>query len=163
MTRIVDRVTLIFTYISAVLFAVIVVIVLCNIIGRAMFNTPIKGTVELVQYGVMLCAGFVMCRSGFEDKHITVSVLIDKFPRIGHDAFVAIGKLFGVVLFSVLSYMNYQNIPVAIAQNKLTDAFRAPFQYIYMAMAVCFAIGALVFLYQLIAGIAKIARGGAEK
>ncbi|NLM21397.1 MAG: hypothetical protein GX207_06585, partial [Peptococcaceae bacterium] len=62
--KIIDKVTFVFTIVSAFLFAIIVLIVLANIIGRSFFHMPIKGTVEIIQYGVMFCAGIVMCRSG---------------------------------------------------------------------------------------------------
>jgi TRAP-type C4-dicarboxylate transport system permease small subunit len=126
------------TVISAVLFAIIVLIVLANIVGRTLFNAPVKGTVELVQYGVMLCAGFVMCRSSLENKHIVVSVIIDKFSYRLHHFFVTIGKLIGAFAFGALAFLNFKNISVAIAVNKVTDSFRAPFEYICIAMTVCF-------------------------
>ena len=81
LNRLIHKVTKGFAYVSAVIFALIVLIVLANIIGRAVFNKPIKGTVEIVQYGVMFCAGIVMCRSGLEERHISVTFLIDKYPK----------------------------------------------------------------------------------
>jgi TRAP-type C4-dicarboxylate transport system permease small subunit len=152
----VDKITLAMTAISGVLFAIIVLIMLVNIIGRSFFHAPVKGTVELVQYGVMLCAGFVMCRSTFEDKHIIVTFIIDRFPHRLRSFFVTIGRLTGVVAFGALTFLNYRNIPVAIAANKVTDSFRAPFEYIYIAMTICFAIGTLIFLYQFCLGVARI-------
>ncbi|MDR2486931.1 MAG: TRAP transporter small permease [Clostridiales Family XIII bacterium] len=154
-----DRVTLVMTAVSAGMFFLIVLLVLVNIVGRSFFNSPVKGTVEMVQYGVMLCAGFVMCRSGLEGRHIVVSVLIDRFPVRLHELFVALGRLVGLAAFAMLAWLNYTKVPDAIASGKVTDAFRAPFQYIYLAMSVCFAIGALVFFYQFCESLVGIAHG----
>jgi TRAP-type C4-dicarboxylate transport system permease small subunit len=60
LNRLIHKITKGFAYVSAAIFLVIVLIVLANIVGRAVFNKPIKGTVEIVQYGVMFC-GIVMC------------------------------------------------------------------------------------------------------
>ncbi len=150
MNRLIEKITKVFSYISAVIFAIIVVLVLSNIIGRTVFNSPIKGTVEVVQYGVMFCAGIVMCRSGLEERHISVTFLIDKYPKRIRAILIAFGKLLGTVVFGILGVIYITKISEAAQAGKLTDTFRLPFEYIYAIMAICFVTSALIFLYQFI-------------
>jgi TRAP-type C4-dicarboxylate transport system permease small subunit len=148
MRKAMEKITSAFTVVSAVMFAVIVTIVLVNIVGRAVFNEPVKGTVEIVQYGVMFCAGIVMCRSGLDERHISVTFLIDKYPARLRAIFLAFGKLLGTATFGVLAYIYAGKIREAVEDGKLTDTFRMPFEYVYLIMALCFLAGALVFFYQ---------------
>ena len=147
----IDKVTYIFTIISCVVFLIVVLIVCANIIGRTAFNRPINGTVEMVQYGALFCAGMVVCRTGFEERHIVVSVFIDKYPKRVRALTIAVGKLIGTAVFGVLAYLYIRRIPEAIASGKVTDSFRLPFEYVYAMMVLCFAAGALVFFYQVFA------------
>ncbi|NLL51645.1 MAG: TRAP transporter small permease [Peptococcaceae bacterium] len=163
--KVIDKVTSIFTIVSASLFAIIVLIVLANIIGRTFFHMPIKGTVEIIQYGVMFCAGIVMCRSGYEERHISVTLLIDKYPMRLRAAFVALGKLLGTIAFGALAVIYANNVPEALASGKVTETFRLPFEFIYIIMAVCFLVGALIFFYQFCVTMVTVIRGkqGPEK
>ena len=154
--RLIEKVTKVFAYISAAIFAIIVVIVLVNIIGRAVFNAPVKGTVEIVQYGVMFCAGIVMCRSGLEERHISVTFLIDKYPKRMRAGFVSFGKLLGTAAFGILAVTYISKISEAEQAGKLTDTFRLPFEYVYLIMAICFVTGALIFLYQFILSLLTV-------
>jgi TRAP-type C4-dicarboxylate transport system permease small subunit len=156
LNRLIHKITKGFAYVSAVIFAVIVLVVLTNIVGRAVFNKPVKGTVEIVQYGVMFCAGIVMCRSGLEERHISVTFLIDKYPKRVRAALVAFGKLLGAAAFGILSAIYAGNIFEAAQTGKLTDTFRLPFEYVYLIMAVCFAMGALIFLYQFVTSVSAV-------
>jgi len=157
--KIIDKVTFVFTIVSAFLFAIIVLIVLANIIGRSFFHMPIKGTVEIIQYGVMFCAGIVMCRSGFEERHISVTLLIDKYPLRLRAAFIALGKLLGTLAFGTLAVIYAKNVPEAMASGKVTETFRLPFEFIYVIMAACFVAGALIFFYQFCVAMGTVIRG----
>jgi TRAP-type C4-dicarboxylate transport system permease small subunit len=141
------------------LFGIIVLIVIANVIGRTCFAMPIKGTVEIIQYGVMFCAGVVMCRSGYEERHISVTLLIDRYPPRLRAAFVALGKLFGTIMFGILAFIYATNIPKAMTSGKVTETFRLPFEYIYAIMAVCFAVSTLIFLYQFCVATNTVIRG----
>jgi TRAP-type C4-dicarboxylate transport system permease small subunit len=148
LTKAIDKITSVFTIISYVVFGIIVVIVMANIIGRTAFQSPINGTMEIVQYGMLFCIGMVMCRTGFEDRHIIVSVLIDIYPARIRALFIAFAKLLGTAVFATLTFLYVLEIPQAMASGKVTDAFRIPFEYVYVLMILCFAAGALIFFYQ---------------
>lgn len=144
----INKITSGFTIISAVIFLIIVLVVIANIVGRAVFNSPINGTVEIVQYGMLFCVGIVMCRSGYEERHITVTVLIDHYPVRIRALFVALGKLISTVVFGMITILFARQIPQALLSGKVTDTFRISFEYVYLMMVICFATGALIFFFQ---------------
>ena len=62
------------------LFSVMLLIV-SNIILRVVFNHPILGTYELVGYLTALGIAFALAHCAFQNGHIAVSFIMEKFPR----------------------------------------------------------------------------------
>ena len=158
-TKLIDRVSSAFSVVSGYVFAVVVVIVILNIVGRAALNMPVRGTVEIVQLGMLLSAGIVMCKAGFDERHICVTLLIDKLPVRGKSVFIVIAKLISTCVFGMTTYLFVMEIPKAISLNKVTDAFRLPYFYLYVVLAISFTLGTLVFFYQLCKAASAVIKG----
>ena len=158
-TKMIDRVSSAFSVVSGYVFAVVVLVVIVNIIGRETLNMPVRGTVEIVQLGMLLSAGIVMCKAGFDERHICVTLLVDKLPGRGRSVFIAIAKLISTCVFGMTTYLFVMEIPKAIALNKVTDAFRLPYFYLYVVLAICFTLGTLVFFYQLCVALSVVIKG----
>lgn len=141
------------------MFGIIVLVVLANIISRSAFSRPIAGTIEIVQYGMLFCVGMVMCRSGYEERHICINILIDKYPARIREVFIALGKLFGTAVFAVVAVLFAREVPEALSSGSVTDSFRIPFEYVYVMMTICFVTGALIFLYQLCISVYRVITG----
>jgi len=62
------------------LFSVMLLIV-SNIILRVVFNHPILGTYEMVGYLTALGIGFALAYCAFQNGHIAVSFIMEKFPQ----------------------------------------------------------------------------------
>jgi hypothetical protein len=58
---------------SSVVFFLVAVVMVVNILLRAILNTPIGGTIEIVQYGMLICIVLALSRTGFEGRHIRVT------------------------------------------------------------------------------------------
>ena len=155
----IDRVTSAFTLVSGVMFAIIVLIVIINIVGRATANKPVRGAIEIVQLGMLLSVGIVMCRSGFDERHICVALVIDTLPGRGRAALIALSKIISAAVFGMISYLFWTNVPEAIRLNKVSDTFRLPYEYVYLVLMICFVMGALVFLYQFLAALSIVIHG----
>ena len=160
-TRFIDRVSMAFTHISGVLFLIICLVVLANIITRALFNFPVKGTVGIVQLGMLICIGLVLCRSGFEERHICVMLLVDKLPPRAKAIVLALGKLISGAVFTIIAYLFFKLVPEAARLNKVTDTFRIQYFYFYAALGIGFVIAAIVFYYQCCQSVAAAVKGGA--
>ena len=157
MTKTVDRITKFLTIVSGVIFAIVVLIVVGNVIGRKLLNLPIKGATELVQYGIMLAVGLVMARTGFEGRHIWVSLLVNKFGRVGSQIFVAFGCLCGTVIFAMLGYLFLTEMPTYFGvAGRVTEAVHIPYYVIYGIMGIGFAIATLEYLYEFILNTGRI-------
>ncbi len=159
MTKAVDRITKFLTAISGVIFAIVVLIVVGNVIGRKVLNIPIKGATELVQYGIMLAVGLVMARTGFEGRHIWVSLLVNKFGYVGSRIFIAFGCLCGTAIFAILGYLFLTEMPTYFGvAGRVTEAVHIPYYVIYGIMGVGFVIATLEYLYEFVINTGRIFR-----
>lgn len=143
-----DRVTLLFTRISAVLLVAVVLLTVVNVILRVVFNAPIKGAIEYIQYGVMLVAALMLSRTSFEDKHIYITVFTEKFPLRIRSALYSAGRIISAAFFGILAYYYFSCIPDAASTLRTTDVLKIPYQYIYIIMGLGFTLGTLMFLLQ---------------
>ena len=159
MTKTVDRITKILTIVSGVIFSIVVLIVVANVIGRKVLNIPIKGATELVQYGIMLAVGLVMARTGYEGRHIWVSLLVNKFGYVGSRIFIAFGCLCGTAIFAILGYLFLTEMPTYFGvAGRVTEAVHIPYYVIYAIMGIGFAIATLEYLYEFVINTGKIFR-----
>ena len=148
MRKAVDKATGILMVVSCVIFSVVILIVIANILGRRLLNLPVKGAIELVQYGIMLGVGLVMARTGFEGKHIYVPILIDRFGQVGKQVFILFGSICGTGVFAVLGYLFIKEAPSYYGTaGRITDAWRIPYYIIYAIMGVGFTIATLTSLF----------------
>ncbi len=163
MSKIVDKTTKFLMWVGCAIFAIVVIIVVVNVLGRRILNLPVKGATELVQYGVMLAIGLVMARTGFEGRHINVNILINRFSPTLRQVFIAFGALCGTATFAVLGYLFISEMPTYFGNaGRMTEAWRIPYYVIYAIMGIGFVIATLEYLYEFVLSVKKIFNAASE-
>lgn len=145
--KILDKGSRVITTVASALLIIIAVIVLANILMRAIFNRPLAGTVEVVQYGMMTCAALILCRTGFQQRHVAVTLLVDALPKRAGSVLKMITSLISFVVFAYISVSDFLEAPKMAATGRVSDVLKLPTHYLYTIMAVGFLFAAIVFLY----------------
>ncbi|MBR2880313.1 MAG: TRAP transporter small permease, partial [Oscillospiraceae bacterium] len=119
--NIVDRLTMFFTRISSVVLLILIIIMVVNVIGRRLFNAPISGTIELVEYGMLVCIALAISRTGFEGRQLSVTMVQELLPAKARAIVKCIcnavaGALFGSLIFKFISVL-----PSAISSGRVSD------------------------------------------
>jgi TRAP-type C4-dicarboxylate transport system permease small subunit len=75
-----------------------------DVLGRALFNSPVPGTVELMQ--MMLVAAIFLSISYVQalKQHIRVEFLLERLPVTARRALVLAGLIIGIAVFGVFSW-----------------------------------------------------------
>lgn len=60
----------------------VMLLIVANIILRTVFHRPILGTYELVGFLTAIGVALALARCAFQDGHIAVSFISERFPRI---------------------------------------------------------------------------------
>ncbi|MDR0851703.1 MAG: TRAP transporter small permease [Clostridiales Family XIII bacterium] len=142
-----DKASIVLLRVSSVLIWIIMAVMVINILGRAIFNLPLKGTTEIVTYGIMLAIILALGRTGFLQKHVAVTIVQDMLPPKAR----AILKFFtGIVsmgVFLYLTYFYFSSISSINAAGRVTEVFRFPYAIIYLIIGVGMLLATLLFLY----------------
>ncbi|MCL1828761.1 MAG: TRAP transporter small permease [Oscillospiraceae bacterium] len=142
-----DRFTAAVAKLSSVVLIVVALFTLVNIISRAVFNTSVSGAIEVVQYGMMICVGLILCRTGFNKRHIAVTILIDKFPARLAGSFRAVTTLITTVVFGYVSYYFFKEIGEMAEGGRVSEILHFPYWTMYLIMAICFLMATVIFIY----------------
>ena len=162
--KLLDKVTLIITWLCGILMVLTILLVVANVLTRTIFTAPIKGTVELVQYCIMAIAVLIMARTCFEDKHIYVTVFTDKIPPKVRGFIYAFGRFVSAILFGVMSVLLFKSL--AGVAERVSDILHLPITIMYTIMGIGVGLTAIAFLAQaffLISDSCKKTEGGAEE
>ena len=146
--NILDKVSNVFLKISSVIICLVALVMVINIITRSAFKTPFAGVMEVVQYGMLICLVLAIGRTGFLNKHVRISLIVDYFSPKVRAIVLFITMLISTIVFAYLAYYYISYIPVSIASNAVTDIFRIPYFFVYIVMATGMLLTALMFLYQ---------------
>ena len=121
-------------YIACTFIMVSAVITLANILMRLIFKSPIYGTMELVQYGVLLSICFGLPSCTLHQVHAKVTFLVDALSKTGRAIMLTFVNLISIILFSVISYKLFDSVAAVLKNGKTTDVFKVPYQYVYFAI-----------------------------
>lgn len=160
----IDKITIIITWIVGILMSLTILLIAANIIMRTMFTSPIKGAVELVQYSIMTIAVMIMSRTCFEDKHIYVTALVEKFPKKLQAWIYAIGRFICAVLFGIMAYQLFKSL--GGVSERVSDILHLPITIMYTIMSIGITLSTITFAAQgcfFIADAYKKPEGGAAE
>ena len=153
---IIDKISSGLCAISKVVMLAIVVVVLANIIGRKLFNTPVPGTVELVSYGMLVVMALSMARTTFTGGHITVSIVTAKFPKAVQAVVGFLTLLFSVFIVGAATFICLRYIPSSMQSGQITDHYKIPFYVIYSIMSFGLVTSVLTFLFNAVSTLMSI-------
>jgi TRAP-type C4-dicarboxylate transport system permease small subunit len=126
--RLNDHVTRALLVLAAVLAFLLCFLVVADVIGRVVFNSPVKGTTEIVSLSIVIVcylqAGFAIRSGGM----LHVDMFVSKgSPRV-QSAFAALAALAGLVFFAALCWGSFEGAAHAWVSNEYEGegALRVP-------------------------------------
>ncbi|MDB5838438.1 MAG: hypothetical protein JWQ23_390 [Herminiimonas sp.] len=128
LTRLNDRVTQALLIAAAVLAFMLCFLVVADVIGRVAFNSPVKGTPEIVSTCiVIICylqAGYAIRSGGM----LNVDVFVNKLPLRGQSFLGIIGALAGAAFFAFICWGSIETAIHAWTTNEFEGegALRVP-------------------------------------
>jgi TRAP-type C4-dicarboxylate transport system permease small subunit len=102
--QLIDRITKTLLVIAAMLGFLLSFVVVADVTGRVLFNSPLKGTPEMVSISiVMICflqAGYAIRSGGM----INVDFVLVRLPAGAQSYLMALGALLGAAFFSLVCW-----------------------------------------------------------
>jgi TRAP-type transport system small permease protein len=138
--------------IAAVVLFFMMLITVGDVIGRYFFDTPIKGTWEIVGLSLIFAAtwGFAYCQ--LKQAHINVTVLLDRFsPRV-RAILTTISLFFGFVGFSLISWRMVLHAQkyFLMTRGNTSDTLNIPYAPFMLGLAVGAGVMALMLIVDIV-------------
>ncbi len=146
---------------AAVLAFLLCFLVVADVLGRVLFNSPIKGTPEIVSFSiVIICflqAGFAIRSGGM----LQVDTLVAKLAPRWQSWFGAVGALAGLCFFAFICYGSLDGAAHAWSSNEFEGegALRVPVWPARFVIVLGTALAALSYLLLMLENIALAGKG----
>ena len=86
------------------ILAVMMVLTFVDVFGRYILNHPLTGTYEITVYMMSILVAFSLAYCAVMKGHVTVDVVVSRFPERAQAIIDSITGLIGLVLFSLITW-----------------------------------------------------------
>jgi TRAP-type C4-dicarboxylate transport system permease small subunit len=154
--RIMERITHAVTPIGLGALAIMMVVVVINVVGRAFFRAPLYGAVELVQITGAILVSFIAAYTQSKRSNVIVSIVIDKLSPGVQRILYVFTMFLSLVTVAALVWAAFSVALEMTLTREETGVFQVA-QYPYRIVWV-FGLAVLLFLLlaQFIESIGKV-------
>lgn len=100
----------IFLVLSAACLALMMFLTALDVGLRYIFNSPISGALELVEYMMAVVVPFAVTVAAFEKAHIGVDLIMERFPKKIRIYVACLTNLMIFVLYALIAWQSFLNI-----------------------------------------------------
>jgi len=161
--RLNDHVTRTLLVLAAVLAFLLCFLVVADVVGRVVFNSPVKGTTEIVSLSiVIICylqAGFAIRSGGM----LHVDMFVSKGGPRTQSVFAALAALAGLVFFALICWGSFEGAQHAWVSSEFEGegALRVPVWPARFVLVLGTFIAAFSYLLSLVQHVGGALRGTA--
>ena len=137
-------------YIAAAGLFFIMLIVVLNILSRAIFGYTFAGTYELVQYTILLVVSLALSHNEFDNGNIVITFFIERMkPKTANILFI-IMYFVGICGVSAVIYNQFKVILVKYANKAVTGVLLIPHWIIVIVLTLGFCCLLLTIILKLV-------------
>jgi len=146
-------------FLAGLILAATVILVVANILGRALLQQSILGTYEMVGFLTAAVVGLSLGRCALENNHIAVSFILERLPgRIQR----CIELFVGIPVFAFLLFVTY-NLFTYGTRIALSGEVSPTTQLIFYPFIYLVALGFFVLALTVLLKLFKLYSGGDQK
>lgn len=128
----------------------------CADVVLRFFRRPIPGTYELVCFLGAVSVAFAMAHTTIEKGHVSVSFVVDLFPKKIQDIIECLTSSFGLSLFAFITWQSMIYANDLRLHNEVSLTLKLPFYPFVYGIGFSAAIVCLILLCDLINRLMKI-------
>lgn len=141
-----NKIVDIMQFLSNMSLILIMTLISLDVLGRNLFNKPIKGSYELTELTAALLVFFALAVTHREGNHITIDFLVERFPEKVQKWLMSIIEICIAIVLFFMSYHILGNGLRLMGRNTTTTDLSLPlypFLFIASFTLVIFAIAAI--------------------
>ena len=140
---------------SGLILFSLAILTFCDVFGRRFLNSPVAGTIEIVEFGIALVAFLAMPRAFFLNAHVSAdfikNIAITKLQNF-------ITTLRFVLMIIIMSFVAYGTTREAFAffqNNRVTIDLELSFYPFYFASAIAMWLSVLAIILWFLKAISE--------
>lgn len=103
----ITKLSQILSFIGAILIVCSMVLIVYNVLVRALFDSPFEGTAEIVKNSIVLTAFFMIPWAMVEKRHVRSTIITDRVPPLGKKILDITAYTVGAVVFLLTIYASW--------------------------------------------------------
>jgi TRAP-type C4-dicarboxylate transport system permease small subunit len=128
----------------------------CADVVLRFFRRPIPGTYELVCFLGAVSVAFAMAHTTIEKGHVSVSFVVNLFPKKVQDIITCVTTGFGLFLFTIISWQSVAYANDLRLSNEVSMTLELPFYPFVYGIGLSAAVVCLILFCNLINSLMKI-------
>jgi TRAP-type C4-dicarboxylate transport system permease small subunit len=143
-------------WVAAAAIVLVMLIVCANVIGRAVFETPVKGAVDITGLLGAVILGWAIAHTQVLKGHIRVDLFMDTLPLLAQKIIDIFIDVINLIIFGLISWQTLVFAKATFDAGELSQVLKIPLTPFIIVVAIgCIAL-ALVLLIDLAKSISKV-------
>jgi TRAP-type C4-dicarboxylate transport system permease small subunit len=156
--KIINLLSRIASVIVIVFLIAMMLLIVVDVSLRYFFNSPIPGSIELVQY-FMIVGGFLgLSWCAVKNGHIKVGLVVDRFPARVQAIFSSVTLILGLTVAPLVTWRLFAQAIYEQASRTASDFLDIPAYPFYIAAGIGYGLFCLVLLTALVNSIIEASK-----
>ena len=136
--------------ISGLILLSLAVLTFCDVFGRRFLNSPVTGTIELVEFGMALVAFLAMPRAFFLNANVSAD-FIKNIPNNTFQVFINILRfILMIIVMSMMAYATTREAMAFFKNERVTIDLEIYFYPFYYAASIGMWLSVIAIVFWLI-------------
>lgn len=107
--------------VASTVLAIMMFLMAADVIGRYIFNAPIPGALELIEFAMAIIVPLAILHCAAQRSHVVVDLVVDRFPRIWRLIVDTLTSILCAVFAGIVCWRNILNV-IDTYSSKMTSA-----------------------------------------
>ena len=143
----IDSVVKVLTWVSNIAMAVLTLIFMIDVCGRALLNKPLDGSNELIEL-IMIILGLAIMYATRTRQHVKMDILSPRLPRRPRAILASIGSLLEFAISAVVAYEVLIQAWKLMKNHEVSVLLSIPMGPPVLALSISFFVSCLMSLLQ---------------
>ena len=141
--------------ISVVFLMAMMVLTVSDVLARKFFNSPIPGSVELIELMMIITGFFALAWCAVSKAHITVDVFVERMPHTLRNFVNGFIYLLSMGICIILAVQSIQESKVVRDIHSITPTLKIPLFPFFYILTIGFSVFALVIMVFMVRSFKK--------
>ena len=141
---------------GACILVAMMLLVVIDVSMRFLFNRPVEGSFELVEFMVAVIVCMAMAFCGLKKGHTTVEFLVSRFSVRAQAVIDGLNSLVSAALFILISWGSVGQAAMLKESESITTVLEIPLYPFLWVLALCSGLLGLVFLLQTLESFTQV-------